>query len=526
MMILIFLFFLPMITAKTPVKELPDDVNILKQMVLQLLADVDDKTHRLQDLQSQLDWFKRHTFGRKSEKYDPNEKLLFDILNKLEDVQQKTPIGSDSDNASRPKNNVKAPKPSRRNGRKPLPKDLPRERIEHNPDKDALTCETCGGQKQRIGEEVTEELDYVPASFIVRQHVRGKYACKACQEGVVIADLPARSIEKGRPGTGLLAHILTSKYGDHLPLHRQEGIFQRHKIDIRRSTMCDWVGQSAHLLEPMVKEMKRQIMLSPKIHTDDTPVPVRNGPRKQIRKGYLWVYIDVNNNVVFDYTPNHCREGPVEFLGDYSGYLQADAYAGYDVVFEKSLATEVGCWSHARRKFYEAKDTDPARGHEILVLIGELYKIERQAKEEEMNAAQIKDLRQEYSPPILNQIKQRLETFSIEVLPKSPMGQAIGYARGQWKALNRYLEDGILSIDNNLSERTLRMVVIGRKNWLFAGHDNGARWAAIIYSLVASCKLCKIDPFAYLQDVLDRVSTHPASRIAELIPANWKSSEK
>ena len=181
-----------MITAKTPVKELPDDVNILQQMVLQLLADVDDKTHRLQDLQSQLDWFKRHTFGRRSEKYDPNEKLLFDILNKLEDIQQKTPVSSDSDNASSPKDKIKDTKQSRRNGRKPLPKDLPRERIEHIPDKDALTCKNCGGQKQRIGEEITEELDYVPASFVVRQHVRGKYACKACQDGVVIADLPAR----------------------------------------------------------------------------------------------------------------------------------------------------------------------------------------------------------------------------------------------------------------------------------------------------------------------------------------------
>jgi len=524
MMMLIFLFFLPMITAKTPIEELPNDVNILKQMVLQLLSDMDDKTHRLQDLQSQLDWFKRHTFGRKSEKYDPNEKLLFDILNKLENVQQKPPVGSDGDNAFSPKDEVKDTKPSHRNGRKPLPKDLPREQIEHIPDQDALFCKTCGQEKQRIGEEITEELNYVPASFVVRQHVRGKYACKACQEGVVIADLPARPIEKGRPGTGLLAHILTSKYGDHLPLHRQEGIFARHGIDIRRSTMCDWVGQSAELLVPIVKEMKRQLLLSPKIHTDDTPVPVRNGPRKQIRKGYLWVYIDVNNNVVFDYTPTRARNGPVKFLGNYSGYLQADAYAGYDAVFEKDFATEVGCWSHARRKFYDARDTDPARGHEMLVSIRELYQIEEQAKEEELNVAEVKALRQEYSKPILDTIKQRLENFSIEVLPKSPMGQAVGYARGQWIALNRYLEDGILDIDNNLSERTLRMVVLGRKNWLFAGHDNGGHRAAIIYSLVASCKLCKIDPFAYLQDVLDRVSTHPASRCDELTPVLWKAT--
>lgn len=507
-----------MITAKTPVETLPTDINTLQQMVLQLLADVDSKTHRLQDLQHQLEWFKRHTFGRKSEKYDPNQKLLFEALEeKLKSRQSELLASQRSSDAAKQKD-------SRRNGRKPLPPELPRERIEHIPEKAALLCTTCNQEKQRIGEEVTEELDYVPASFVVRQHVRGKYACKACQDGVVIADLPARPIEKGRPGTGLLAHILVSKYGDHLPLHRQEGIYQRHGIDIRRSTMCDWVGQSAELLMPLVKEMKRQILVAPKIHTDDTSVPVRNGPRKQIRKGYLWVYIDRNNNVAFDYTPNRCREGPVAFLGDYCGYLQADAYAGYDAVFAKGLATEVGCWAHARRKFYDAKDTDPVRSHEMLAWIGELYKIERQAKDEERNAAEIQALRQETSKPILDEIQQRLETFSIEVLPKSPLGQAIGYARGQWKALNRYLENGILDIDNNLSERTLRMVVIGRKNWLFAGHDTGGHRAAIIYSLIASCKLCKIDPFAYLRDVLDRVSTYPASGISDLLPANWKPS--
>jgi transposase len=512
------------ITAKTPAEKLPDDIHLLKQMVLQLLADVDDKAHRLQDLQHQLEWFKRHTFGRKSEKYDPKEKLLFDLLDKIEAVEKETSLGNEA-TGRQPGKTTKA-KPSRRNGRKPLPADLPRERIEHTPSPEALQCSACGKEKQRIGEEVTEELDYVPASFVVRRHVRGKYACKHCQDGVVIADLPARPIEKGRPGTGLLSHILTSKYSDHLPLHRQEGIFQRHGIDLRRSTMCDWVGQCAELLSPLVHEMKRQILLSSKIHTDDTSVPVRNGPRKQIRKGYLWVYIDVHHNVVFDYTPNRCREGPVGFLGNYDGYIQADAYAGYDAVFEKGYATEVGCWSHARRKFYDAKETDPARAHEMLGLIGRLYETERQGQEEKRNPDEIKILRQECSRPVIDQIQQRLETFSIDVLPKSPMGQAIGYARGQWQALTRYLTNGILSIDNNLSERTLRQVVLGRKNWLFAGHDNGGHRAAVIYSLVASCKLCQIDPFAYLRDVLYRVSTHPVSQITALLPPNWKPSNQ
>ncbi len=509
------------LTAKTSPEQLPEDVDVLRRMVLDLLADVDGKTHRLQDLQSQLAWFKRHTFGRKSEKIDPNQQLLFDVIEKLEAVQEKAAKAKKSSSAE--PNNTRSS--SGRNGRKPLPTDLPRERIEHEPAEETLTCSRCSGDKERIGEEITEELDYVPASFVVRQHVRGKYACKACQDGVVIADLPARPIEKGRPGTGLLAHILTSKYADHLPLNRQEEIFTRHGIELRRSTLCDWVGQSSVLLEPLVLEMKRQILASPKIHTDDTSVPVRNGPRKQIRTGYLWAYIDVNNNVVFDYTPNRSREGPMAFLGDYCGYIQADAYAGYDAIYEKGFAVEVGCWAHARRKFFEARETDPARAHEMLALIRQLYQVEKQTREDELAPAAVKAYRRRHSQPVLEQIEKRLETFTSEVLPKSPLGHATGYVRGQWQALNRYLEDGILSIDNNLSERVLRTVVIGRKNWLFAGNDNGGRRAAIIYSLVASCKLCKIDPFAYLRDVLERINTHPARRIADLLPANWQPAQ-
>jgi transposase len=407
------------------------------------------------------------------------------------------------------------------NGRRPLPEHLPRERIEYHPPKEDLICPCCGQAKQAIGEEVTEELDYVPASFVVRQHVRIKYACKNCREGVVIADLPARPIEKGRPGPGLLAHVLTSKYGDHLPLHRQEGIFKRHGVDIKRSTMCDWVRDCADLLSPIVRYMQKVILQSKKIHTDDTPVPVQDGTRTQTRKGYLWAYIGDDSNVVFDYTPTHSRDGPVAFLGDYSGYVHADAYKGYDAFFEKGKATEVACWAHTRRKFYDSLTTDPKRAHEMLAMIGKLYTVEKQAKEDGLDAIALKEQRQQHSNPILEEICVRLEDWSIEVLPKSPIGQAVSYARGQWIALNQYTEDGDLDIDNNIAERVLRIVAIGRKNWLFAGSDTGAERAAIIYSLVASCKLCDIDPFEYLRDVLDRISTHPANRIAELTPSDW-----
>ncbi len=286
--------------------------------------------------------------------------------------------------------------------------------------------------------------------------------------------------------------------------------------------MCDWVRDAALLLEPIVAEMKRRILSSKKLHTDDTPVPVRDESRRQTRKGYLWVYLDGDTDVAFDYTPNRSRAGPLNFLGDYAGYVQADAYSGYDEYFKKSGATEVGCWAHARRKFYDARFDDRWRCTEMLALIGKLYEVEREAKELEADAR--RTLRQQRSRPILDQIEQRLNSWSVQMLPKSPPGKAVTYARNQWLALTRYLDDGDLAIDNNAAERTLRMIAIGRKNWLFAGSDAGGQRAAVIYSLVSSCKLAGIDPFAYLRDVLDRVSTHPVSRVADLTPAGWKAN--
>lgn len=502
------------ITKDSPVSEFPTDVKTLVKMLQTLLDDVDSKNQRLQDLESQLAWFRRHTFGRRSEKYPTDHPVLFDLLEQVSQI------------ASSPK--AAAPevaKPNRRNGRAALPAHLPREPMEHPVAAEQLTCSHCGQAKERIGQEVTEELDYVPSSFVVREHIRPKYACKQCQDGVVIADLPDRPIDKGRAGTGLLSHVLVSKYADHLPLHRQEGIYQRHGLDLKRSTLCDWVAQSAALLQPIVKALHQRVLQSPKIHTDDTSVPVRNGPRKQIRRGYLWVYLDHHGHVVFDYTATRSREGPKQFLGRYAGYLQADAYPGYDAVFALGHTKEVACWAHARRYFFEAKDSDPLRAHQVLLWIKDLYAIESHLQSQDLEIPTIASYRQTHSRPILDTIKAHLDQWSREVLPKSPIAEATTYARNQWDALNRYLEDGILAIDNNLAERTLRTVAIGRKNWLFAGSDKGGERAAIIYSLIASCKQCGVEPFAYLRDVLNRVSSHPASRVEELFPCNWKPLE-
>jgi hypothetical protein len=289
--------------------------------------------------------------------------------------------------------------------------------------------------------------------------------------------------------------------------------------------MCDWVGKCADLLEPLVKRMHKKILQSPKINTDDTRIPVKSKKRKgSTYNGYLWTYIDDKKNVVFDFTPNRSREGPLKFLGDYAGKVQADAYSGYDALFRKGKATEIGCHAHARRKFDYAMDSDPVRASRMMALWGRLYEIESRAKKQKYDEAELLEVRQEEALPILAEIKAALDEYKGQTLPKSPVGKAITYALNQWEVLVRYADDPILEIDNNISERTLRMVVIGRKNYMFAGSEAGAWRASIIYSLVASCKLNGIDPFAYFNDVLRRVSTHPANKIDDLLPGNWKKA--
>jgi transposase len=499
------------ITAKTSAEQLPDDTNTLKQMILTLLGQIDD-------LNGQLYYLKRQLFGKKSEKLNPAQRLLFENLYdqvKAKVEEQRQPKEEPVKKAKKKNANHK--------GRKPLPANLPRKVIEIEPTEEEKTCFACNNEKQRIGSEVTEKLEYVPASFYIKKYVRYKYVCKQCESNISIGQLPPMAIDKGIPGEGLLAHTITSKYCDHNPLNRLKGILKRHGVDVNVSTMCDWVGKSADLLEPLVKRMHKKILQSSKINTDDTSIPVKSKKRRgSTYKGYLWVYLDDNNNVVFDFTPTRSREGPLKFLGNYSGFVQADAYSGYDEFFRKGKATEIGCNSHARRKFEYALDSDPVRAARMMVLWGKLYEIESRAKKEKYNSAQLLDARQKEAKPILAEIKAVLDEYKNQVLPKSPMGKAITYALNQWEALIRYVENPILEIDNNISERMLRMVVIGRKNYMFAGSKAGAWRAAIIYSLVASCKLNGIDPFAYFRDVLERVSTHPADKIDELLPNNWK----
>ena len=463
----------------------------------------------------------RRRLGSKADRIDPNQlEIAFEELVDavLADSEPEPPAGIEE--APDAEEAPAAPKRRGAHGRSPLPKNLPRVRVEHHPEE--THCGQCRREMQPIGEEVTEELDWKPASFLVTEHVRVKYACRHCQEGVAIAALQARPIEKGRPGPGLLAHVLVSKYADHQPLYRMEGILGRHGIEISRSTMCDWVRDSAQLLWPIVKAQKVSVLESLVLHTDATGVLCQgNSQSRRTRKAHLWAWIGGKCEVVFDFTLTKEQAEPKRFLGNWSGHLQCDAASNFHQIFESGAVIEIGCWAHARRRFVDALASDTARASRILALVQMLYKVEADARQHALDPPAKQALRQERSKPILERIREEVELARKNVLPKSALGDALGYVQNQWLALNRFADDGRLAIDNNAAERALRGVAVGRKNWLFTGSEDGGKRAATIYSLIGTCKLLRIEPFAYLRDVLERLPTHPASRITELTPRGW-----
>ena len=486
-------------------------------------------------------------YGRSSEKIDPKQMALFveklDELNSQNAPDDQAP-DDQSDRTGRPKSSA--------HGRRKLPADLPRRYEIHDLDESDKPCPCCGKMRMLIGREVSEQLDYVPARVTVIEHIRLKYACGACEasaaEGgpqIATALKPLAPIEKGLAAPGLLAHVIVSKYADHLPLHRLEGIFKRYDIDLARSTLCDWMRQSADALRPLHDEMVRDVLRSKVIHTDDTPVDVQDKSLGKTRTGRFWVYLGDQRHAqtVFDYTPSRNRDGPMKFLAgwgaDEKRFLQADAFGGYDGIYAGDAGgdvTEAACWAHARRKFYDARTSDPAGGARALAHIRLLYDVETKAKRQfgaqepgdnaqPLSAIRLR-LRQAESTPRLAEFKTWLEGRSVSaggpVLPKSPIGQAVGYALNQWTALTVYATDGDLNIDNNPAENALRRIAVGRKNWLFVGSDRGGMTAAVLFSFIATCQRHRLEPWAYLRDVLARIASWPHNRLSELTPQNWR----
>jgi len=508
-------------TPDSPV--LPNDVEALKRLVCEQAAllearDVELQTQaiRIEQLKAQLAKLRRMQFGRSSEKLDRAIEQLELLLEDLGEEQAERP------GSPKPASIAEKQKPVRR----PLPDSLPRDEIVHQA---ACACPRCGGELRKLGEDVTELLEYVPSSFKVIRHVRPKFSCRRC-EAITQAPMPSLPIERGRPGAGLIAHVLVSKYADHLPLYRQSGIYERQGIDLERSTLADWVGSSSALLAPLVEALRKDVMSSDALHGDDTPVPVLAPGTGKTKTGRLWTYVrDGRPHVdrrtpaaVYFYSPDRKGEHPAAHLANFRGVLHADGYAGFNAIFEKGDVTEAACWAHVRRKFFDEYETKQApAAKETLDRIGALYGIEEEARGKPPDER--RRLRQERSKPLLDDLHAWLSATKPKLSQKTDLAAAIRYTLSRWTALTRFAENGRLEIDNNAAERAIRPLALGRKNYLFAGSDKGGQRAAAIYSLIETARMNGIDPEAYLRDVIARIADHPINRIAELLPWNWAS---
>lgn len=464
------------------------------------------------NLRHQLDQLKRLVYGSRHERFIPSTPSEQLVLGLQADIKSSDTVALSPVQTIEYTRTRKASSEKVQTGRMKLPADLPREQVVLEPEEDVSGL-------RKIGEEITEELERIPGKLFVRQYVRPKYARRQ-GEGVVIADLPARPIDKGIAGPGLLAQIVIDKYTDHLPVHRQIQRFEREGIKLSSSTLTDWISGTCALLEPLYDELKRKVLSADYLQADETPIKVLDKDKKgTTHRGYHWVYhAPLKRMVLFDYREGRGREGPVDCLKDFKGHLQTDGYAVYEDFDRKSEVTLLHCMAHARRKFDEAKDNDQSRACYALAEIQKLYAVERLAKNDALSSEQRLVLRQEKSLPILAELKSwMLENYKA-VLPKSTIGHALHYSLERWDKLILYTSNGKLEIDNNLVENAIRPVAIGRKNYLFAGSHNGARRAAMLYSFLGTCKINDVNPFEWLRDVLSRIPTFPVNRLSELLP--------
>jgi transposase len=515
----------------TEAAELPQDVATLQAMVTEQSSTIASLTAKLAKLEHYLEQLVRARYGPRSEGLDPHQLTLFDTT-AAEEKKASPPHPEGTPSTIRVKEHKR-----RGGGRQELPEDLERKVVEHDLSSAEKACPGCGHERERIGCEESEQLEYEPAKLFVLLHRRWKYACRHCQEHVATAPPAERPIEKGLPGPGLLSAVVVGKYGDHLPMYRLEDVFLRSGVELARSTLCRWALQTAELLQPLYDRMVQEVLASRVIHTDDTPMPVLDREREHTRTARLWTYIGDWRHpwTVYDYTTSRKRDGPQQFLNGYAGYLQADAYGGYDGIYAAGSVQQVLCWAHARRKFYEARTVQPEEAHAALAFIARLYAVERAAAELRYPIGPASDLvqvtrkwhrerrrmRQQESLVILREFRQWLEQAERRVLPKSPVGQAIGYVLPRWEGLTRYCEDGILAIDNNLSERMIRPCAIGRKNYLFFGSDEGGRAAAVLYSIMASAKANQVEPFVYVRDLVDQFAKSSPPDLTRLLPGAW-----
>ena len=496
--------------------KLPDDAAALKEIIAVHLSLQEKYQERIDYLEQMVRLLQKEIFGRKSEKYvlpDHKQRQLFDPIEVPE-----------SDRRVSEDNIVIGEHIRKKPGRKPLPEDLPRVDVIHDIPEDEKQCE-CGATLSCIGQDISEKLDYVPAKIRVMRHIRLKYACKGCEgvesEGpsVKIGPAPVQLLPKSIASEGLIAHLIVSKFADGLPLYRQQKIFGRLGIELSRSTMANWVVNASRQCQPLIELIAKEIRSGPLINIDETPYQVLNEPgRRNTSKSYMWVFRGGKENrptLLYQYHRSRSGDAALNFLGDYQGYVQSDAFVGYEFLSEKKGISHMGCWAHARRYFVDvikakkknrSKRSQPkSLADEALEFIGHLYQIEKEAKAKNLQPQGIYQLRQEKAKAVLESFKSWLDAKQEITPPKGLLGKAIGYALKHWQKLIVYIEDGRLSPDNNAAENAIRPFVVGRKNWLFAGHPNGAEAGATFFSIVETAKANGLEPYNYLRYIFEKL---------------------
>lgn len=492
-------------------QRLPDDPAELREAAEALVSLVKSQALRIAKLEHQLSGLRRHRFGARSESLDQLELTLEE-----EEIAEAKAVPAD-----RPRDTGDALKNKPK--RKPPPAHLPREEQLLSPGK---TCGDCGGVLRVLGEDITEELDYVPGRFVVKRIVRPRMTCKSC-EGICQVPLPSRPIERGRPGPGLLAHVLVSKYADHLPLYRQSQIFEREGIDLDRSTLCDWVGKSAALLEPLADAIGRHVLNGPAIFVDDTPIKMQAPGNGRTKTARIWTYVRDERSWLgpdppaawYCFTVDRKGRHPAEHLADYTGWMHADGYAGFNELYRSGGISEVACRAHIRRKFVDVFQSEGSViAEEAIKQIADLYGVEKAGRgrppDERVR------LRQSRARPILDNLEAWLHSQLPKISGKSEIAKAVRYALTRMKKLRPYLDHGVLDIDNNSAERAMKPIALGRKNFLFVGSEGGGKSAAIAYTLIETAKLNSVDPQAWLTNVLGRIADHKITRLNELMP--WR----